>query len=99
LDAALACVRRGGRVALVGLHADPVEVDLHRVVLNEIELVSSNGLVCSDDLPAALDLLASSDVASVVTGRVIELSDVVADGLVAMAEGRAEGKVVVCIDR
>jgi (R,R)-butanediol dehydrogenase/meso-butanediol dehydrogenase/diacetyl reductase len=99
LDAALACVRRGGRVALVGLQAGPVEVDLHRLVLNEIELVSSNGLDCRADLPAALDLLASSDVASVVTGRVIELEDVVADGLVPMAEGRTGGKVVVGIDR
>lgn len=99
LDSALACVRRGGRVALVGLHAGPAELDLHRVVLNEIELVSSNGLVCQADLPAALDLLASTDLASVVTGRVIDLSDVVPEGLVAMAEGRAGGKVVVCIDR
>jgi (R,R)-butanediol dehydrogenase/meso-butanediol dehydrogenase/diacetyl reductase len=99
LQSALACVRRGGRVALVGLHAGPVELDLHRLVVNEVELVTSNGLVCRTDLPAALGLLAASDVASIVTGRVIELADVVPDGLVAMAEGRAEGKVIVCIDR
>jgi (R,R)-butanediol dehydrogenase/meso-butanediol dehydrogenase/diacetyl reductase len=98
LQAALACVRRGGRVALVGLQAAPVELDLHHVVVNEIELVTSNGLVCRADLPAALDLLAASDLAAIVTGRVIELENVVSEGLAAMAEGRAEGKVVVCID-
>lgn len=99
LGSALECVRRGGRVALVGLPAAPVELDLHRLVVSEVELVSSNGLVCQTDLPAALELLASGDVASTVTGRVIELGDVVPDGLVAMAEGRAGGKVIVCIDR
>jgi (R,R)-butanediol dehydrogenase/meso-butanediol dehydrogenase/diacetyl reductase len=99
LDCALACVRRGGRVALVGLQAGPVELDAHRLVVNEIELVSSNGLVCRTDLPAALDLVASSDVASIVTGRVIRLENVVSEGLIAMAEGRTGGKVVVCIDR
>jgi (R,R)-butanediol dehydrogenase/meso-butanediol dehydrogenase/diacetyl reductase len=98
LHAALACVRRGGRVALVGLQPAPVELDLHGLVVNEIELVSSNGLVCRADLPAALDLLAASDLAAIVTGRVIELENVVSEGLAAMAEGRAEGKVIVCID-
>ncbi len=92
---ALALVRRGGRVLLLGLQAQPSTLDLHDLVLREVELISSNGHVCDVDLPAAVGLLATTDLASTVLDRVIDLDALVPDGLVALAEGRSHGKILV----
>ncbi len=92
---ALAAARRGGRVLLVGLQGQPVALDLHDLVLREVEVLSSNGHVCDLDLPQALMMLATSDLASRVLDRVITLERLVPDGLLALAEGRTHGKILV----
>jgi (R,R)-butanediol dehydrogenase/meso-butanediol dehydrogenase/diacetyl reductase len=97
LSQALASVRKGGRVLLVGIQGRPVSVDLAPVVVHEIEIVTTNGHVCDVDLPAALDLLASSAVKSVLLGDVVPLADVVPGGFEAMAAGTSDGKIVVRI--
>jgi (R,R)-butanediol dehydrogenase/meso-butanediol dehydrogenase/diacetyl reductase len=94
---ALALVRRGGRALLVGLQAEPCTLDLHDLVLREVALISSNGHVCDLDLPAALTLLSTHDLATQVVDRVIGLGRLVPDGLVALAEGRAKGKVLIAL--
>src|SRR6185312_12066933 len=66
--AAIAGARRGGRVLLVGLHGAPRELDLTRTILREIDIVTTVAHVCDSDIPAALQLLADSDVASVTAG-------------------------------
>ncbi len=92
---AIAAARRGGRVLLVGLQGQPVSLDLHDLVLREVEVLSSNGHVCDLDLPQAISMLATSDLASRVLDRVIALERLVPDGLLALAEGRTHGKILV----
>lgn len=94
---ALSLARRGGRVLLVGLQRAPCRLDLHDQVLREVALLSSNGHVCDIDLPAALTLLSTHDLATQVVDRVIPLQRLMPDGLVALAEGRAKGKVVIAL--
>jgi (R,R)-butanediol dehydrogenase / meso-butanediol dehydrogenase / diacetyl reductase len=92
---ALAAVRRGGRVLLVGLQGQPTTLDLHELVLQEVDLLSSNGHVCAIDLPQALVMLGESDLASCVLERIIPLEQLVPEGLQALAEGRVHGKILV----
>ncbi len=93
--AALAGVRRGGRVLLIGLQAAPRELDLLSITTREIDLVTTLAHVCNIDLPEALALLETSDVADVVIDRVIDLDDLVEAGIRPLAEGSAKGKIVV----
>ena len=51
--------------------------------------------MCNSDLPEALDILARTDLASIILDRVIPLERLVDDGLMALAEGRATGKILV----
>jgi (R,R)-butanediol dehydrogenase/meso-butanediol dehydrogenase/diacetyl reductase len=95
LEQALKSVRFGGRVLMVGIQAAPTEVDLRPVVVHEINLLTTNGHSCDSDLPRALDLLATSDLAKHVVGPVIRLDGLVNEGFQAMAEHTARGKVVV----
>jgi (R,R)-butanediol dehydrogenase / meso-butanediol dehydrogenase / diacetyl reductase len=94
-SAALAGARRGGRVLLVGLHGAPRELDLTRTILREIDVVTTVAHVCDSDIPAALDLLATSDVAAVTAGPRIPLGELVEEGLRPLAERRAQGKILV----
>jgi len=96
LELAWATVGRGGRVHLVGLHAAPVPLDFHGAVVNEIDVSTSNGHADSD-LAEALRLLAASELGAVVLDRVIDLEALVPEGLLALAEGRAAGKVIVAV--
>jgi threonine dehydrogenase-like Zn-dependent dehydrogenase len=92
---ALRMVRRGGRVVIVGLQAAPVALDLFDVAMREVEITSSLAHVCADDLPVALDILARTNLAQTLLDRVIPLDRLVADGLSALAERRATGKILV----
>jgi len=93
--AALAGARRGGRVLLVGLHGAPRALDLTSTILREIDVYATVAHVCDSDIPAALDLLAGSDVARVTAGPGIPLEALVDEGLRPLAERRASGKVLV----
>ncbi|GAB4447534.1 MAG: 2,3-butanediol dehydrogenase [Anaerolineae bacterium] len=92
---ALEATRRGGQVLLVGLQAEPRALDLHEVVLREVNIATTVAHVCEVDLPESLEILASTSLAETVLDRVIPLEGLVEDGLLAMAEGRARGKIVV----
>lgn len=92
---ALQATRRGGQVLLVGLQAEPRALDLHTVVLREVNIATTVAHVCEVDLPESLEILASTPLAETVLDRVIPLEGLVYDGLLAMAEGRAKGKIVV----
>jgi threonine dehydrogenase-like Zn-dependent dehydrogenase len=94
-SAAIAGARRGGRVLLVGLHGVPREIDLTHLILREVDIFTTVAHVCDSDLPAALALLAGSDVAAVAAGPRIPLDALVEDGLRPLAERRAEGKILV----
>jgi (R,R)-butanediol dehydrogenase/meso-butanediol dehydrogenase/diacetyl reductase len=51
--------------------------------------------VCDTNLPAALDLLARRDLASLLVEKVVPLDRAVEDALVPMAEGSSRGKLLV----
>lgn len=93
--AALAGTRRGGRVLLVGLHAAPREIDITDTILREIDIVTSVAHICETDIPEALEVLATNNLAAVAMGRRIGLDALVEDGLRPLAEGRAQGKILV----
>lgn len=72
----------GSRLVVVGMQKEPSPIHLRRLTLREHEIVGSNGLDTSQDLPAAVKLLAESprlwaQVAPVVT----TLDGLVAAGL------------------
>lgn len=93
--AAVAGARRGGRVLLVGLHGAPRELDLTKTILREVDLFTTVAHVCDTDIPAALRLLASTNVAAVTAGPRIPLESLVEEGLRPLAERQATGKILV----
>jgi (R,R)-butanediol dehydrogenase / meso-butanediol dehydrogenase / diacetyl reductase len=95
LAQAVRAVRRGGRVVVLGLQAAPPPVDLYDCSLREVDLVATVAHVCSTDLPEALAVLASTPLASIVLDRVIPLERLVPDGIRALTERRARGKILV----
>jgi (R,R)-butanediol dehydrogenase/meso-butanediol dehydrogenase/diacetyl reductase len=93
--AAIAGARRGGRVLLVGLHGSPRELDLTGTILREVDIVTTVAHVCDSDIPAALELLAETNVGTVTAGARIPLEALVEEGLRPLAERRAPGKILV----
>lgn len=94
-SAAIAGARRGGRVLLVGLHDAPAEINLTPMILREVDIFTTVAHVCDSDIPAALELLAGTDVAAVTAGQRISLDALVDDGLRRLAERRTAGKILV----
>ncbi len=92
---AAAAVRRGGRVVLVGLPAGPQRLNLSELTLREVNLTTTVAHVCDIDLPEAIEILASTPLASTVLDRIIPLDALVEEGLVALADGSASGKILV----
>lgn len=93
--AAIKGTRRGGRVLLVGLHGASRPIELTPMILREIDIFTTVAHVCDSDIPAALDLLADSDVARLTAGHRIPLDDLVGAGLQPLAERQATGKILV----
>ena len=93
--AAVAGTRRGGRVLLVGLHDAPRVMDLTPMIVREVDIVTTVAHVCDSDIPAALRLLAESNVAAITAGPRIALDALVEEGLRPLAEHRATGKILV----
>jgi (R,R)-butanediol dehydrogenase/meso-butanediol dehydrogenase/diacetyl reductase len=91
----LRAVRRGGRVVVVGLQARPPELDLFDLSLREVDLVTTVAHVCRTDLPEAVRILATTPLASIVVDSVIPLDRLVSDGILALTERRARGKILV----
>jgi (R,R)-butanediol dehydrogenase/meso-butanediol dehydrogenase/diacetyl reductase len=94
---ALSAVRRGGTLLQVGIPPDLTSLPLAQAVLQEKNLVTTNGQVTPVDLPRALSLLTETDLAARVGCRVIPLDDVVEGGLRPLAEHVAPAKVLVRI--
>lgn len=92
---ALAATQKGGHVLIVGLQAEPRSLDLHDMTYREITMSSTVAHVCDVDLPKALDILTTTDLATLTLDRVIPLEALVDEGIMALAEGRAKGKVIV----
>ena len=93
--AAISGARRGGRVLLVGLHGEARPLQLTPMILREVDVFTTVAHVCDTDIPAALELLASTGVARVAAGARIPLDALVEEGLRPLAERRAHGKILV----
>jgi threonine dehydrogenase-like Zn-dependent dehydrogenase len=93
--AAIAGARRGGRVLLVGLHGAAREIELTPMIKREVDVYTTVAHICDADIPAALDLLSTTDIARLTVGPRIPLDALVEDGLRPLAERRATGKIVV----
>ncbi len=92
---ALDMVRRGGDVLILGLHTGISEVNLLQFTLREIDLHGTLAHVCAEDIPEALEILSSSNVAALALDRVISLDELMEKGIVPLVERRAKGKIVV----
>jgi (R,R)-butanediol dehydrogenase/meso-butanediol dehydrogenase/diacetyl reductase len=92
---AIASARPGGRVLLVGLHGAARALELTPMIVREVDVVTTVAHVCDTDIPAALELLAETDVATITAGPRISLDALVEEGLRPLAERRASGKVLV----
>jgi (R,R)-butanediol dehydrogenase/meso-butanediol dehydrogenase/diacetyl reductase len=86
---------RGGRVLLVGLAHEPQSLDLADATLREVDMLTTVAHVCGDDIPQALRLLSDDRLAALLLDRVIGLDSLVPDGLDALVERRASGKILV----
>lgn len=84
---AMELCRRGGRVAVVGVHNQPVRISALDLVLGEKELIGSVAHDYDDDYGVGLQLLADGrlDPLVLVTSR-IELQQVVAEGFRRLAD-------------
>ncbi len=94
---ALMAVRRGGRLLQVGIPLTPVSLVVDTAVMQEKEIITANGQICTVDLPQALELLSTTELAQSIGYRVIRLDALVEEGLVPLVEHRATAKVVVAL--
>jgi len=95
---ALRTIHHGGRLLQVGIPREPVALPIAELVLQEKEVIASNGHICPLDMPAALNLLATTDLATRVGITLISLETLVAEGLLPLVEHRAHKKAVVRIN-
>jgi (R,R)-butanediol dehydrogenase/meso-butanediol dehydrogenase/diacetyl reductase len=77
------------------MHSELRELDLTQMIVREVNMFTSVAHVCGSDMPAALELLAASDIAAVTAGPRIPLDELVEEGLRPLAERRAAGKILV----
>lgn len=92
---AIHATRRGGRVVIVGLQADPPPVDIFDAALREVDLIATVAHICDSNLPEALAVLAQTVLAGDVLGEVVPMTRLVEDAVAPLAAGRAPGKMVV----
>jgi (R,R)-butanediol dehydrogenase/meso-butanediol dehydrogenase/diacetyl reductase len=90
IDDALRALRRGGRLVVVGLHEEPIQIPMRRVAVEELEIIGAVAHVCATDLPEALVALADrQDGWSDVAPELLTLDELVPSGLQPLVDGRA----------
>jgi len=90
---ALALTRDGGTLLLLGLNKTPQDFPFSDAVLREVTLETSAAHVCSQDIPAALEILKSGRVALLLTERVLSLENA-HEAFTAVSNGLARGKII-----
>ncbi|MFV0407924.1 MAG: zinc-binding dehydrogenase [Propioniciclava sp.] len=93
LDQAISLVRDGGTILQVGLPGARQEVDVHQLVLREIDLTTTLAHVCGEDLAAALKILATTNLGAELLDSVHPLEQVATE-LDRLARGQVDGKIV-----
>ena len=87
-------VTRGGLLLMIGFQEMPREVDLADLTIREVEIRTTNGHICDEDLPEAIEMLATNDLSAGAVDRIVPLEAVVEEGLVPFAAGTLHGKVL-----
>lgn len=93
---ALTLTRNGGTLLLLGLNKTPQDFVFSDAVLREITLETSAAHVCADDIPAALEILSSGEIAPLLIERVLSLEDAL-EAFKAISAGTALGKLVISL--
>jgi (R,R)-butanediol dehydrogenase/meso-butanediol dehydrogenase/diacetyl reductase len=93
LDVALGLTRPGGTVLQVGLPAQPQEIDVWSMVMQEKTIQTTLAHVCGEDLAPALDILATTRLADELLEGVHPLG-ALAEQLDRLASGQVEGKIL-----
>lgn len=87
-DLAVRMARKGGRIVLLGIQSEPVQINTMEVIVGEKQVVGSVQHHYDEDLPAAVQLLGDGriDAKPLVSAR-IPLTHVVEQGFEALAHG------------
>lgn len=93
LNRAISMTRDGGTVLQVGLPTRQPEVDIHQLVFREITVRSTLAHVCREDMPEAMAILASTNLAAELLDSVRSLEEL-PQQLDRLATGQLEGKVL-----
>ena len=91
---ALALTKRGGNLLLMGLNKTPQDFPFAQAVLLEVEIHTTVAHVCKDDMPEALELLASGKVAKLLTDRTFKLEEA-KEAFEILSTGKATGKILI----
>ena len=93
INVAIGLVRDGGTLLQVGLPTGLQEVDIHQLVFREITMRTTLAHVCLEDMPDALEILATTGLAAEMLDSVRPLAEL-PDQLDRLAGGQVEGKVL-----
>lgn len=93
LSVALDLVRQGGTILGVGLPSAHQDLDVHRLVMNEVTITTTVAHICGEDLAPALEILATTDLGDELVEAVYPL-DEVPHQLARLAGGEIRGKVL-----
>jgi (R,R)-butanediol dehydrogenase/meso-butanediol dehydrogenase/diacetyl reductase len=90
---ALNLVKRGGTLLQVGLPSSKQELDVHKIVMSEINISTTLAHVCGQDLAPALEILGTTALAAELIEGVHPLSQI-SEQLELLATGKIQGKIL-----
>jgi (R,R)-butanediol dehydrogenase/meso-butanediol dehydrogenase/diacetyl reductase len=93
LQFAIGLVKRGGNILQVGLPSTKQEVDVHKIVMSEINIQTTLAHVCDQDLGPALKILGATTLAAELIEGVYPLSEI-STQLELLGAGQIQGKVL-----
>ena len=93
LQFAIEMVKRGGQILQVGLPSTRQEIDVHKIVMSEINVTTTLAHVCNQDIAPALEILATSNLAQELVEGVYPLSEI-SNQLNLLGSGKIQGKVL-----
>ena len=93
LQFAIGLVKRGGNILQVGLPSTKQEIDVHKIVMSEINIQTTLAHVCDHDLGPALEILGNTPLAAELIEGVYPLSEI-STQLELLGAGQIQGKVL-----
>jgi len=93
LQFAIGLVKRGGNILQVGLPSTKQEIDVHKIVMSEINIQTTLAHVCDQDLGLALEILGTTTLAAELIEGVYPLSEI-SNQLELLGTGKIQGKVL-----